>query len=401
MNHLRATINVWYHPYISRADGAQLLEGCEPGSFILRESSKGGSYALSVVLPNLTSLGHYLVEKRGPDKFSLQGSENCFISVEELLAHYHYNDSVGLPCRLRLPQRHSASMSSPVRPPVLPALPPRNHSSRAGSISYPNSRVTSGRTLHAGPPVSPHSSPSPHPSPLPSPTPHHNMSMRHSPAPSGSGFSPHLSTSVNIPGASPYPAAGTSPYPAPGTSPYPGAGTSPYPAGPSFAVPTPVTPTTNRDHHEHDFVHEGGETYEDMTSGAPVARQVSSPRSASGTSISGASTSGLRRVISSATVPAGGRVLPHVYPAGGADEQETYEDMVSASSGPPRNVSNMSLASVNSSHGSPYPNVAQPALEDGETYEDMTVGTRHSAAPSGVGLSTAEGEMYEDMASLQ
>ncbi|XP_065193295.1 uncharacterized protein LOC135824489 [Sycon ciliatum] len=135
VNHLRATTNQWHHPFISRSEGAQLLEGCEAGSFILRESSKGGSYALSVVLPSTGSLGHYLVEKRGPERFCLQGSENSFCAIEELLAHYHHHDSIGLPCRLRLPQRHSSSMSYPSRP-NLPALPPRNNS-RAGSVSRP------------------------------------------------------------------------------------------------------------------------------------------------------------------------------------------------------------------------------------------------------------------------
>lgn len=148
VNHLRATVNSWYRPYISRAEGAQLLEGCEAGSFILRESSKAGSYALSVVMPNSGTLGHYLVEKRGSECFCLQGSENAFVSVEDLLAHYHHNDSIGLPCRLRLPQRHSSSMSNPQRP-LLPALPPRNIS-RAGSVGSRFSSQPVGRPYPSG-----------------------------------------------------------------------------------------------------------------------------------------------------------------------------------------------------------------------------------------------------------
>ncbi|XP_065183120.1 tensin-2-like [Sycon ciliatum] len=147
ISQLRSTTSLWFHPYISRAHGCRMLEGREGGSFILRESSKGGNFALSVVLPGSSGLGHYLVEKRGPNCFRLQGSENTFLCLEELLAHYCENDSIGMPCRLRVPRQQmpksvAAQPSSATT--ARPALPPRNSFRKAPAMkSSPQSMPAS------------------------------------------------------------------------------------------------------------------------------------------------------------------------------------------------------------------------------------------------------------------
>ena len=173
LNHIRATTTTWFHPHISRSEGTRLLERCDAGSFLLRESSKGGSFALSVVLPHGGGLGHYLVEKRGPDLFCLQGSENLFTSVEELLVHYCHNDSIGMPCRLRLPQRRIPQAVSIV-PEPRPALPPRNSVRGSPNSMRVNQSMSSIPSISKSLPVSNMGA-------LASPSSSHLSSLSHSP----------------------------------------------------------------------------------------------------------------------------------------------------------------------------------------------------------------------------
>lgn len=96
-----------------------LLHGKEVGTFIVRQSSKAATMALSVRLPagaNKPHIEHYLIESSGglstsQAKFHLEGSENYFTAVPTLVAHYaeigqHPNVSgtEELPTQLRLPR---------------------------------------------------------------------------------------------------------------------------------------------------------------------------------------------------------------------------------------------------------------------------------------------------------
>lgn len=67
-----------------------MLQGKEPGSFIVRSSSKPNTMALSVRLPKSKGpyIEHYLIENLGNRKLHLEGSERFFSVIPMLICHY-------------------------------------------------------------------------------------------------------------------------------------------------------------------------------------------------------------------------------------------------------------------------------------------------------------------------
>ena len=67
-----------------------MLQGKEPGSFIVRSSSKPNTMALSVRLPKNKGphIEHYLIENLGNRKLHLEGSQRFFSVIPMLICHY-------------------------------------------------------------------------------------------------------------------------------------------------------------------------------------------------------------------------------------------------------------------------------------------------------------------------
>ena len=74
----------WFHGNISRAEAEHRLDGCIPGSYLVRESqSKPGKYSIS--LRDDTRTGHHLIHK---DSVWFLHPELRFNSLPELVEHY-------------------------------------------------------------------------------------------------------------------------------------------------------------------------------------------------------------------------------------------------------------------------------------------------------------------------
>ncbi|XP_077542005.1 protein sprint-like isoform X1 [Haemaphysalis longicornis] len=90
LERLIRTSSIWFLPDVGRVGAVHYLQGKEVGNFIVRQSSKKGTLALSVRLPMDAGpyIEHYLVEATGESKHCLEGSENHFASVPALVCHY-------------------------------------------------------------------------------------------------------------------------------------------------------------------------------------------------------------------------------------------------------------------------------------------------------------------------
>uniref|UniRef100_T1K1D3 Protein sprint n=1 Tax=Tetranychus urticae TaxID=32264 RepID=T1K1D3_TETUR len=104
VDRLTKTTSIWFLPDIGRSSVANLLDEKEDGCFIVRNSSKFNSMALSVRLPEGKGphVEHYLIETSPNGSFHLEGSENQFSSMASLISHY-CNCCDELPVRLTLP----------------------------------------------------------------------------------------------------------------------------------------------------------------------------------------------------------------------------------------------------------------------------------------------------------
>lgn len=104
---LRLTQQIWYLPHINRATVVHYLQGKAVGVFIVRQSSKPQTLAISVRLPHGHGphIEHYLIERRNTSKsnclFRLEGSEHYFSTILNLVTHYS-NCCDELPVRLKL-----------------------------------------------------------------------------------------------------------------------------------------------------------------------------------------------------------------------------------------------------------------------------------------------------------
>ncbi|XP_075589747.1 protein sprint isoform X5 [Dermatophagoides farinae] len=114
----RMTQTIWYLPHINRATVVHYLQGKNVGVFIVRQSSKPNTMAVSVRLPQGRGphVEHYLIEKitKAPvsssttkssstsSVFRLEGSEHYFNSILQLVIHYSQCQDE-LPVQLNLP----------------------------------------------------------------------------------------------------------------------------------------------------------------------------------------------------------------------------------------------------------------------------------------------------------
>ncbi|CAL1279486.1 unnamed protein product [Larinioides sclopetarius] len=90
LERLIRTHPIWFLPGIGRAGAVHLLQGKDEGNFIVRQSSKPNTMALSVRLPEDKGpyVEHYLIETVGDAQLRLEGSDNNFHAIPMLVAHY-------------------------------------------------------------------------------------------------------------------------------------------------------------------------------------------------------------------------------------------------------------------------------------------------------------------------
>ncbi|KAK8767134.1 hypothetical protein V5799_006088 [Amblyomma americanum] len=90
LERLIRTSSIWFLPDVGRTGAVHYLQGKEVGNFIVRQSSKKGTLALSVRLPVDVGpyIEHYLIEATADAKHCLEGSENHFASIPVLVCHY-------------------------------------------------------------------------------------------------------------------------------------------------------------------------------------------------------------------------------------------------------------------------------------------------------------------------
>ncbi|XP_049526201.1 protein sprint isoform X15 [Dermacentor silvarum] len=90
LERLIRTSSIWFLPDVGRTGAVHYLQGKEVGNFIVRQSSKKGTLALSVRLPVDAGpyIEHYLIEATTDAKHCLEGSENHFASIPVLICHY-------------------------------------------------------------------------------------------------------------------------------------------------------------------------------------------------------------------------------------------------------------------------------------------------------------------------
>ncbi|XP_023235579.1 protein sprint-like [Centruroides sculpturatus] len=112
LERLIRTHPIWFLPGIGRAGAVHLLQGKEVGTFIVRQSSKPNTMALSVRLPENRGpyVEHYLIEAIGDGKLRLEGSDNHFHAIPMLVVHY-YQCCDELPVQLTLPSPLAQAMS--------------------------------------------------------------------------------------------------------------------------------------------------------------------------------------------------------------------------------------------------------------------------------------------------
>ena len=91
----------WFHGNISRAEAERRLDGCIPGSYLVRESqSQPGKYSIS--LRDATRTQHYLIYKDSVISKWFISPKKRFNNLPELVAHYS-KDADGLSTLLHYP----------------------------------------------------------------------------------------------------------------------------------------------------------------------------------------------------------------------------------------------------------------------------------------------------------
>ncbi|XP_042221535.1 protein sprint-like isoform X2 [Homarus americanus] len=97
---------IWFLPDLQRSGAVHLLQGKDEGNFIVRQSSKPDTRALSVRLPPDKGpyIQHYLIEIHNDGTaYSLEASENRFDNLPALIAYYSQCCDE-LPVQLKLPR---------------------------------------------------------------------------------------------------------------------------------------------------------------------------------------------------------------------------------------------------------------------------------------------------------
>ncbi|XP_063591203.1 protein sprint-like isoform X1 [Penaeus indicus] len=99
------TYPIWFLPDLQRSGAVHLLQGKDEGNFIVRQSSKPDTLALSVRLPQDKGpyIQHYLIEIHNQATYSLEASENRFDTPPALIAYYSQCCDE-LPVQLKLPR---------------------------------------------------------------------------------------------------------------------------------------------------------------------------------------------------------------------------------------------------------------------------------------------------------
>ncbi|CAM1308925.1 RIN2 (predicted) [Pycnogonum litorale] len=105
LERLIRTHPIWYLPGLSRSGAVHLLQGKDIGNYIVRQSSKPNTMALSVRLPEGKGpyIEHYLIETAGNGKLRLEGSDHHFSAIPMLVSHYSQCCDE-LPVKLALPK---------------------------------------------------------------------------------------------------------------------------------------------------------------------------------------------------------------------------------------------------------------------------------------------------------
>nr|AOS88698.1 CRK-CRKL-like protein ancestral isoform 2 [Monosiga brevicollis] len=90
----------WYHGQVSRTDADSRLRGTPEGTFIIRDSSKGGSFVLSVSEGGKVS--HYKIDRRSPCVYEI--GDESFANLPEIIEFYkrHMLDTTPLSVPLPL-----------------------------------------------------------------------------------------------------------------------------------------------------------------------------------------------------------------------------------------------------------------------------------------------------------
>nr|XP_045596876.1 protein sprint-like [Procambarus clarkii] len=100
------TSPIWFQPDLQRSGAVHLLQGKDEGNFIVRQSSKPDTRALSVRLPpdKGPDIQHYLIEVHNDGTaYSLEASDNRFDKLPTLIAYYSQCCDE-LPVQLKLPR---------------------------------------------------------------------------------------------------------------------------------------------------------------------------------------------------------------------------------------------------------------------------------------------------------
>ncbi|PWA24017.1 hypothetical protein CCH79_00018620, partial [Gambusia affinis] len=99
----RIEANSWYCKNITRTEAEQLLrQQDKEGGFVVRESSKQGTYTVSVYTKTLSPNGdirHYQIKITNTGQFYL-AEKHVFSSIPDVI-HYHEHNAAGLVTRLR------------------------------------------------------------------------------------------------------------------------------------------------------------------------------------------------------------------------------------------------------------------------------------------------------------
>ncbi|XP_008434258.1 tyrosine-protein kinase TXK isoform X3 [Poecilia reticulata] len=99
----RIEANSWYCKNITRTEAEQLLKQQDKeGGFVVRESSKQGTYTVSVYTKTLSPNGdirHYQIKITNTGQFYL-AEKHVFSSIPDVI-HYHEHNAAGLVTRLR------------------------------------------------------------------------------------------------------------------------------------------------------------------------------------------------------------------------------------------------------------------------------------------------------------
>ena len=184
---------LWNQQHFSRIEVQEILTGMPAGTFIIRGSSQSNSVALSMIGPT-GLVDHFLIVRKANGLYGLKNSENLFGSIQDLLAHYADNFSVGIPCKLLILYSFKSWTEARLSLKNEPLLNV-NHGNEYDTITRRRSNTIATATTPLSRPEKPSSGPRPIPNggmwanstPLPSSTPTPRPRLSHG-SPGGQAF---------------------------------------------------------------------------------------------------------------------------------------------------------------------------------------------------------------------